>query len=1172
MALNLIYGPSGSGKTHSLFTYILKEAIKNPELNYYIIVPEQYTLSTQKKLIELSEVHGILNVDVLSFDRLSYRIFEEVGFGETSSILMDDMGKNLVLRHLANENEDALSFLSGNMRKLGYITEIKSVISEFKQYRISDKEIEDMIASANNSGKTLLARKLKDIKVVYDSFDTYIKDKYTTSEEILELAARKVFESEKLKKSIVIFDGFTGFTPVQYGLIDSLLQISRDMYMTFLMDCRDNVAYNTEHELFYMTYNAEKHLKKLCEKNNVVLNIEYKKNEIPVRFDTNKKRLIHLEKNLFREYKASYNEQHNGTKEPTKVVNGEIRVFTALTPDEEVKSVAVFIRKLIKEHAYRYKDIAIVTGDLEVYSPIITREFKKYGIPVFTDKKSPILLNPFVEYVRSIIEIITSNWSYEAVFRLLRSELSGYKTDDIDILENFVLKKGIKGYNSWHTDWEIKYKRNYKKGDIKENQLLNNIENIRKEIVEGMSAIDVLSEYEDKNTQTSSVNKLNTEFYGILERLDVQNRLYNLSEKYKETDDIFANERTGEFEKVYEETIKLFEKMNELLGEEKISIEEYGQLLDAGFDEIRIGIIPNVSDYIQVGDVTRSRFSDIHVLFIVGANDGVIPKNNSNGGIISDIEKEFLLDSIPEIELSPSVRMKSFTSQLYLYMLMTKPDKSLFISYSKLNLASESIKPSFIVKTIFDMFDDIPLERDMFSVSDYIYNDETAISCLCENLLCDDEMDNLLNYLYKKDDYKELIEKIIESNLNVGIFENEDKLSKAVANVLYTSSLHGTVTKLEKYASCAYQFFLEYGLNLKERELFELNNKDLGTLFHDSLEKYSKKVSDAGKKWTEIDDDTREAYVQSVVEEALTNSEYAVFFSDFRKKYVINRVKRIVNRSVNVLTKQLSVGDFTPMDVEVEFSSVNDLKAYNFELSDTERMHLSGKIDRIDTCEDDENLYVKIIDYKTSNKTFNLLEVYKGLNLQLVVYLNAAKELISKKTGKNVIPAGILYYRADDPLVEIEDEATKEEVEKKISEALKMNGLVNSDEKVYRLIDNDFNSKSDVIPIEVNKDGSLSKRANAVSTDNFEIISEFVNKKMVSMGQEILSGVIKAEPHSKDGVDDKHCSYCNFSKVCKYRPNSLTPSEDDSSGYGGSISNEEVIKIMDEELKQESNK
>ncbi len=213
-------------------------------------------------------------------------------------------------------------------------------------------------------------------------------------------------------------------------------------------------------------------------------------------------------------------------------------------------------------------------------------------------------------------------------------------------------------------------------------------------------------------------------------------------------------------------------------------------------------------------------------------------------------------------------------------MLMTKPDKSLFISYSKLNLASESIKPSFIVKTIFDMFDDIPLERDMFSLSDYIYNDETAISCLCENLLYDDEMDNLLNYLYKKDEYKELIEKIIESNLNVGIFENKDKLSKAVANVLYTSSLRGTVTKLEKYASCAYQFFLEYGLNLKERELFELNNRDLGTLFHDSLEKYAKKVSDEGKKWTEIDDDTREAYVQSVVEEALTNSEYAVFFSN----------------------------------------------------------------------------------------------------------------------------------------------------------------------------------------------------------------------------------------------------------------------------------------------------
>lgn len=1166
MSLQLIAGPSGSGKTHTLFTYALNEAKKHPELNYYVIVPEQFTLSTQRKLVDLSENHGILNVDVLSFARLSYRIFEEVGFNETSGIIMDDMGKNLVIRYLADKNSENLSVLSNNMKKLGYITEVKSLISEFKQYRIGDNELERMIDLSKEQGKGMLSRKLIDIKTLYDAFDMYIKDKYTTSEEILDLAARAAFKSDKLKKSVVLFDGFTGFTPVQYGLIESLLQISTDIYITLLEDGSDNITHNMEHELFYLSYDTENKLKKIAERNNICVNKKIKLGGDKIyRFADDKRRLKHLERNLFRGSKNPYNDAIGDTrdmKKPTKAVSDEIRVIAAFNPDEEIKKVATNIKNLVVNKGYRYKDIAIVTGDMEIYLPIINRIFKKYEIPVFADKKNPILLNPFSEYVRSIVEIISQNWAYEAVFRFIRSELNDYETYDIDVLENFVLEKGIKGYSAWKTDWVKKYGRNLKNDALSQ---LQRVEKIRLEVVENLEKLQnkiTASDEKAEKIQTKTVNELNAEFYWFFEDNDIQNKLEKLSEAYSISDDIFASERKIEFLKVYRETIELMDKMSELLGDEVVSIKEYGDLIDAGFGEIRIGVIPSVTDYVQVGDVTRSRFSDIHTLFIVGANDGIIPKNNSGGGIISDIEKEFLIEYTGDIELSPSSRMKAYTSQLYLYMVMTKPDENLIISYPKLNMSSESIKPSYLIKNLKDLFPDIVIENSPLDIYELIYNKETGFKALTENISDVDSVKELLPY-YKEDaDYSSRLNKVIDAYLSEGVNEGADSISRAVSNVLYGNALKGSVTRLERFAECSYRYFLEYGLKLKERQLFDFEAKDMGTLFHGALENYSKLVSKNEESWILVDETKKDSYIEEAIEMSLNDGDYSVLYSSFRNKYMVSRIKRILKRSVNVLTEHLKAGKLQPIEAEVEFSSVSNLKAFNFMLSDTERMHLSGKIDRIDTYEDNEHVFVKIIDYKSGDKSLNLMEVYKGLSLQLVVYMNAAMEMISEKTDKTVVPAGILYYHIDDPLVDVKSNESDEEIAEKIYSELKMKGLVNSDEDVYRLIDGDFENKSDIIPISINKDGSFSKWSTVVSNDDFSVISDFVTKKLKENGKRILDGEIEALPHSDKGVDDKKCEYCPYKVACKYVPGTVNDDEADIP----TASNEEIIELMKQEL------
>ena len=1192
MALRLWTGPSGSGKTRFLFEYVLDEAKKNRELNYIVIVPEQFTLSTQRELIKLSKDHGILNVDVLSFARLAYKIFEEVGFKDARGVAIDDMGKNLILRHIAAKCEEKLTVFNGKMDKLGYITEVKSAISEFMQYGITVDKLPEMIKTAKDSGRAQLACKLADMEILYREFNAYIDQKYITKEEILTKAKRAAYKSNRLKKSVVVFDGFTGFTPVQYSFLEALLQISRDIHVTILTDTRDNITYNTQHELFYLGYKTSNRLKKLAELNNIgVINDFEIKEEIPRRFLENhgtadedsvtSEMLRHLEKNLFREYSKPFKEVDYVTedcKTPTKVVNEEIGVFSALQPIDEVRKVAVEIQKSIRNSDLRYRDFAIATGDMETYAPLFKRIFKEYNIPYFIDKTFPVLMNPLIEYIRAIIDVINENFAYSAVFRYLRSPISDYETSDIDVLENFVLKYGIKGVNVWRTDWTEKYGRYFKsRSNSNENEAseeLITIDNIRKKVMDNLSNVSILITDGKKKrgeVPTKTVNDINAVFMRVLEEQNIESRLSELYEKYSVTDELFKIQHEKEYKNIYGLVVDLIDRMSELLGDEKITYKEYGELLEAGFDEIRIGVIPTITDYIQIGDTTRSRFKDIHTLFIVGVNDGVIPKSSSSGGIISDIEKEFLIEYTPDIELAPTVREQAYTGQLYLYMLMTKPSHRLMLSYSRLNSDSDSIRPSYIIKVIKDMFPMLHVEKDINSEDDKAYSYSTLYDLAVRNIK-DEDYSDIVSMLAFDETYGERFRRGLllaaDASYMSGVLAGSDSISKSVASILYGSAIVGSVTKLEQYARCSLSFFLKYGLSLKEREIYSFEARDMGSVFHSVMEKYSKYVDAEGLSWIDAYENHSEEFVTKAINECISDEKYSVLQSTFRHKYMIERIKRISIRSIEVLTKHLEAGKFSPKGAEIRFSSTNNLDSLTFKLSDDEIMRFTGSIDRLDTYEVDDKVYIKIIDYKSGNKSFDLVEVYKGLSLQLALYMNAATEMVSRESehlDKEIIPAGILYYHIDDPIVDGTLTDSNDEISGKIFKELRMRGLVNSDSEVYRLIDKDFDKDSDIIPVSLVKSGDLSKKSSAVSTEDFETISKFVNKKIEDIGREILSGNIKAEPKSAAGIDCGACGYCPYVDICKFT-GSINEFTDEDATDDTEVKKDNVLEKMREEI------
>lgn len=1104
MALKLWLGNAGSGKSHQVYEEVIREAQLHKDRTYLVIVPEQFTLQTQRDLVRMHPDGGILNIDVLSFARLSYRVFEEIGFAKAPGLLIDDMGKNLILRHLAGEVEDRLKVIGKNLKKLGYITEVKSVISEFMQYGVDAQAIARLQEISRQNNRRLLSEKLEDCALLYETFRNYIAEKYTTTEELLVCVSSALADSEKLARSVIVLDGFTGFTPVQYDLIRALMQKCIDVHVTVLLDTlrEADVLYDTE-ELFFLSRKTIRELKHIAEKSDVpVLPDHVIRDEIPYRFrDGNPGMLIHLEKNLFRPDSVSCDK-----------ISDDIQIFSAPNPMDEMAYAAICIQRLIREKNYRYKDIAIVSGDPDTYMHAASRVFTRYGIPFFIDKKQPVLQNPFIEYMRAILRILTEDYSHEGMFAYLKSSMADVDASEVDLLENYCIACGIHGAKQWKN----RFLRCPSSLTIEQ---VMQLDALRERIVAPFAVFDGVE----------TVRDYCTALFEMLKNADAQHKLSRMQRSFTAAG---LDVKAKEYELIYPSVLSLLDKLVELLGDEKMDAEDFCELLDAGFAELRVGAIPARTDYVQIGDLTRSRFGDIKALFFVGVNDGIIPQSPGGGGLISDLDREFFADKLAGVSLAPSARQQAYIQRLYLYMVMTKPTEHLFLSFAAVSDAGTSMMPSYLIGEMQTMFPQIRTSAyESLQDTEKAFTDETAFTELASNLQDltqkeekkSPEAKKLLEYFIQNEQYRDKL----KSMINTAFLDNGNRLTNSVgdviAHVIYGSSIQGSVTRLETYAKCAYEHFLKYGLRLKEREEFSFEAKDMGSVFHGALETFSKLMSEEGLTWDGLNDETSDRIAEEAVKRTVVG--YDAVYASFRSSYMTTRINRILKRSVRILRAQILAGDFVPSRFELDFSGRRDLSAIHFRLSEEDTMHLAGRIDRMDLYEDNDRIYVKIIDYKSGNRSLDLAAIYRGEQLQLVVYLNAAMEIEQlEHPDKEVLPAGILYYHLDDPIVEASARDTDEMIADKIQEALRLRGLVNSDTDVIEKMDHGLSGKSKVIPVTRNKDGSLGAVSSIATGEEFALISDYVNKIIADMGRSILEGDITARPGN--------CDYCEFAGVC----------------------------------------
>lgn len=1081
MPLKFVFGPSGSGKSSYLYQHVIQESMKYPERNYIVLVPEQFTMQTQKDLVMMHERKGIMNIDVLSFARLAYRVFEETGGGGLP--VLDDEGKNLILRKIAGDYESELKMLGGHMKKQGYISEVKSVISEFTQYDIGEDEIERVMESAGESSR--LYYKLADIRLLYRGFTDYLREKYITKEELLDVLSREVEKSERLKNSTVVLDGFTGFTPVQDRLLGELMRHCREVIVTVTMDRRENpYVYEHPYQLFALSKQMVTSLLQIAKQNKIPVEEPVELyDHVPWRFKE-QEALAFLEKHLFRYGAGAYEKEQE-----------QVKLHLAKNPREEAYAVAEQVRRMMREDGYRLRDIGVIVSDMDVYADHLKQAFIKYDIPFFMDHKRSILLNSFVEYIRSVLHMAEQSFSYESVFRFLRTNLAGFTYEEIDELENYVIGLGIKGYKHWQEKWTRKLR-----GMAQED--LDKMNHYRRQLVEKVDGLIYVLRQRRK-----TVADITRAIYEFMVQENLQVRLAEQEELFKAKGELAL---AREYAQIYRIVIELFDKFVELLGDEQVSLSEYCKLLDAGLEEARVGVIPPEVDQVVIGDMQRTRLKDIKALLFAGANDVYLPGALLRTGLLSELDREKFARE--KLTLSAGGKEKAYVQKFYLYLNLTKPSEKLDIYYSKVSADGKSVRPSYLIQELQKLFPKLKVRDEERYLKEQELTENIGFDRMIREFVqkrheTDGAWCELYNWYKKNPKWQEKVERFLEA----GYYRKPlDALTEEAAKRLYGEEFETSITRMERFAVCAFSHFLTYGLGLREREEYDFQAADLGNVCHRALERFSYKVEREAGDWLKLTEEKRNQYVEESVEEAIADYGNSILYSSSRNAYLIVRMKRMLEKTVWALTKQLAAGDFKPSAYELRFAN--------------------GKIDRVDTCEDGDCVYVKVIDYKTGSKSFDVTALYHGLQLQLMVYMDAALQLEQKKhPEKEILPAGVFYYRIQDPLIDRPKEGEEQE---SILKELKPDGMISLEKEVLEHLDHCMVGESSVIPVKYNKNGSLSKSSKAASAQDFYLMMKYAVNKVEEIRQKILSGDVKVNPYRRG--TETSCDYCSYRQICGF--------------------------------------
>ena len=1124
MSLKLILGPSGCGKSRRLFETALEDAAQNPGRQHIILVPEQFTMQTQQSLCSLSQSGGILNIDILSFSRLAVRVFEETGVRRKT--LLKETGKTLLLRLIADREAAGLSLLSGAVDRPGVLGELKSILSEMDQYEITDEEIQRMVSEC--SGRPVLAQKLAQLSVLREKYRQFQEThQMQTVETVPEALCGRIPASRMLEGSRIYLDGFTGFTPAQLDVLSGLMRKAERVTAAFTIDAGTNAfSRPREEELFALTKKTVQALGRIAAETGTVIEPTLVMKQSGTGRFSEGSELQYLEAHLFRPGRRN--------PFPGQGDRHQIRILSCANPAEEAQAAVAWIRRLTRTNenggeTLRYRDIAVVAGDFPTYAEHLRRAFGRAEIPYFVDRSVPVTLNPAFEFVRAAFAILDANYSYESMMAFFRT---GFVFDDretVDILENYLLAAGIRGHKAWTQRWSRPA------GDGREEEIAE-LEELREAFAERFEPFASVCRF-----SAGKLKDYARALWELTDAFDLQGKLSLLAREREESgqraDSELYSQAASAIAGVLDEAVSL-------LGDEKIRRTQFEQILEAGLSEAKIGIVPPGIDEVQIGDLMRSRITNVKAILFLGMNDEFVPGRSHEGGILTDVEREYLRRQ--EFHLAPSAREEAAVRQFYLYLSLTKPSDHLILSCSRTTMDGNALRSAAALLQIHQLFPKIQIQEGLpggLAGTVYLPNEvpDALAGTLAESRdwteAEKEERTPMLRELY-------LVSVSVRPQQTRRLLKALDiapppRLSREVARKLYGDNLEGSVSRLETFALCPFRQYAVYGLGLQERRRYEVQASDVGTLMHRGLELLSARVKESRDvSWRTLPQEALDSWAEESLRQACLETSGGKFEDTFRSAGQYQRLLRIFRHAAAVLKLQLAAGDFEPALFETRFDSRDRRTAEPLLFSDGSRMNLTGRIDRVDEAPggDDSRLFIKVVDYKTGSAGFDLNEVWMGTELQLPVYMDAALRMERQRhRKKEVVCAGLLYFPVKDPVLDTRyADLDGVSLEAERTRKIRPSGLILDDREAVSLFSSDPGLLSEVAPVAVNKDGSISAaRSSVADARKLSLLSAYARRKMIETGERILGGEIAPSPLKENDRMDA-CSYCAMKAVCRF--------------------------------------
>jgi ATP-dependent helicase/nuclease subunit B len=1125
----MVFGRSGSGKTTMLLDEICSRLSDNPEGSPIIyIVPEQMTFLSEYRLATDPGLGGMIRAQVFSFSRLAWRVLQETG--GISRYHISSVGISMLIRKIIEEQKERLKLFHRAADKNGFIQQTEQMIVEFKRYCVHPEDLtqEGLMPGAAKS----LQDKLHDLEIIYQHFEEAILDKYIDSEDYFRLLAEKISSSRYLKDAEIYIDGFYSFTPQEYRIIIELLKNCRRVTISFTTDHLFLESEPDELQLFRLSGTICKSIYELARSESIQM-------EDPVHLTETKKwdgepSLKHLEEKF--------------DLLPVAPFSGDasVHICQAVNRRAEVEGIAREIFDLVRTKGYRYRDIAVLIRNGRDYHEIVEPVFTDYDIPYFIDQKHTMLSHPLIEFIRSSLEVVTGFWRYEPIFRAIKTELLFPLQEDrnrlrekMDKLENYVLAYGIKGEKWIRKDrWVYRRIRGLEFDTAIQTDSEKKTEQEINELRLMITA--PLSRLSRRLKRADSGRKLCEAVYLYLEELEIPAKLEKWKQEAEKNGELI---KVREHDQVWNAVIDLLDQYVEILGEEKIAVKQFTAILEAGFDSLNFSLIPPSLDQVIIADLEKSRLSEIKAAFVIGLNEGVLPAKISDEGILTDEDREKLL--LAGMKIAPSARTRLLDENFLAYKAFTTPSQILYVCYPLANNEGNALIPSSYIKRIGDLF---PNHHRHFYINDpgelsemdqlaYVTNPDITLAYLTSQLQLKKRNYPIYDFWWDVYEYylsshaKRKAQKVLSSLF----YENQTtKLAKETADELYGDTIQASVSRMELFNKCPFSHYAGHGLKLRERQIFRLEAPDIGDLFHGALKHIAEIVNEQNISWASLTKAQCENLAKQAVDALAPRLQNEILLSSARHRYIKRKLEQIITRASFILSEHAKVSGFSPVELELAFGPKGKLPPLSFTLKNGKKMELIGRIDRVDKAVDkNDGVYLRVIDYKSSEKDLNLSEVYFGLSLQMLTYLDIIITYSNELVEMEATPAGVLYFHVHNPVIDSPKMLTMEQIESELLKEFKMNGLILSDQNVLTLMDQSLESgNSQIIAAGLKKDGTLTKHSKAASMKEFEDLRHYVRDLYVKTGNKIVDGDVEIAPYKLK--EQTPCQFCAYKPVCHF--------------------------------------